>query len=93
MNNGQLRDGEIQVFDVYGRMLQVVGISDACISDACISDACISDARISDARISDARGASLLTAEIDLSRYATGIYLVKLVNGGKVVAVRKVVKQ
>ena len=73
MNNGQLADGEIMVFDVYGRRLQVVGISDA--------------------RISDARGASLQTAEIDLSQYATGIYLVKLVNGGKVVAVRKVVKQ
>ena len=73
MNNGQLADGEIMVFDVYGRMLQVVGISDA--------------------RISDAHGASLQSAEIDLSQYATGIYLVKLVNGGKVVAVRKVVKQ
>ena len=68
MNNGQLANGEIMVFDVYGRMLQVVGISDA-------------------------RGASLQTAEIDMSQYATGIYLVKLVNGGKVVAVRKVVKQ
>ena len=46
-----------------------------------------------DARISDARGASVQTAEIDLSQYAPGIYLVKLVNGGKVVAVRKVVKE
>ena len=33
------------------------------------------------------------TTQIDLSQYATGIYLVKLVNGGKVVATGKVVKQ
>ena len=33
------------------------------------------------------------TVQIDLSRYATGVYLVKLVNDGKVVAVKKVVKE
>ena len=33
------------------------------------------------------------TIQIDLSRYATGVYLVKLVNDGKVVAVKKVVKE
>ena len=33
------------------------------------------------------------TIQIDLSRYATGIYIVKLVNGGKVVATGKVVKE
>ena len=44
--------------------------------------------------ISDARGASVqTTVQIDLSHYATGIYLVRWVNGGKVVAVRKVVKE
>ena len=73
MNNVQLGDAEIQVLDVYGRLLDVVGISDA--------------------RISDARGASLQTVQIDLSRYATGVYFVRLVNGGKVMAVRKVVKE
>ncbi|MBQ7734875.1 MAG: C10 family peptidase [Bacteroidales bacterium] len=31
--------------------------------------------------------------QIDLSHYATGIYLIKLVNDGKVMAVRKAVKQ
>ena len=31
--------------------------------------------------------------QIDLSHYSTGVYIVKLVNGGKVVAVRKVVKE
>jgi hypothetical protein len=33
------------------------------------------------------------TIQIDLSRYATGVYLVKLVNDGKVIAVKKVVKE
>ena len=36
---------------------------------------------------------SLQSVSIDLSNYATGIYLVKLVNGGRVVATGKVVKQ
>ena len=35
----------------------------------------------------------LQTAQIDLSRYATGVYVVKAVTDGKVVAVRTVVKQ
>ena len=35
----------------------------------------------------------LRTVQIDLSNYATGIYLVKLVNGGRVVATGKLVKQ
>ena len=66
MNNVQLGAGEIQVLDVYGRLLQNV--------ETC-------------------HGASLQAVQIDLSRYATGIYLVRLVNGGKVMAVRKVVKE
>ena len=59
---------EIQVFDVYGRMLQVVNVADA-------------------------RGASLQDVQIDLSRYATGVYLIKVVDGGKVTAIGKVVKE
>ena len=35
-------------------------------------------------------GASL---QIDLSSYATGVYLIQLVNNGNVMAVRKVVKE
>ncbi|MBR3467300.1 MAG: T9SS type A sorting domain-containing protein, partial [Bacteroidales bacterium] len=66
MNNVQLGAGEIQVLDVYGRLLQNV--------ETC-------------------HGASLQAVQIDLSRYATGIYLVRLVNGGKVMAVRKVVRE
>ena len=56
---------EIQVFDMYGRMLGVA----------------------------DARGASPQTMEIDLSQYANGIYLLKVVDNGKVIAVGKVVKE
>ncbi|MBQ6155434.1 MAG: T9SS type A sorting domain-containing protein [Bacteroidales bacterium] len=33
------------------------------------------------------------TAQIDLSRYASGVYFIKAVSDGNVVAVRKVVKQ
>ncbi len=68
MNNVQSGAGEIQVLDVYGRVLDVVDISDA-------------------------RGASVQTVQIDLSHYATGVYFVRMVNGGKVMAVRKVVKE
>ena len=66
MNNVQLGAGEIQVFDMYGRLLQTVETR---------------------------HGTSLQTTQIDLSHYATGIYLVRWVNGGKVMAVRKVVKR
>ena len=66
MNNVQLGAGEIQVLDVYGRLLQTV--------ETC-------------------HGASLQTTQIDLSHYATGIYLVRWVNGGKVMAVKKVVRR
>ena len=59
---------EIQVFDVYGRMLQVIGMSDT-------------------------RGVSLQTAEIDMSAYPPGIYFVKLVDGGDIIGVRKVVRR
>ena len=66
MNNEQWENAEIQVFDVYGRLLQTV--------ETC-------------------HGASLQTTQIDLSRYTTGIYLLRVINGGKVMAVRKVVKR
>ena len=48
-------------------------------------------------RLVDVVGANnyspLQTAQIDLSRYATGVYFIKAVADGKTVAVRKVVKQ
>ena len=57
---------EIQVFDVFGRMLDIVETF---------------------------HETSLQAVQIDLSRYANGIYFVKLVNDGNVVFVGKVVKE
>ena len=53
---------EIHLFDIYGRRLQMMSVTDE-------------------------------TTQINMSNYATGIYIVKLVNSGKVVAVREVVKE
>jgi hypothetical protein len=66
MNNEQWENVEIQVLDVYGRLLNTVETR---------------------------HGTSLQTTQIDLSQYATGVYFVRMVNGGKVMAVRKVVKE
>jgi hypothetical protein len=41
----------------------------------------------------NANGASEQTAQIDLSGFANGVYFVKAVADGNVVAVRKVVKR
>ena len=68
MNNEQLEGIEIQVFDVYGKLLEVEDMADA-------------------------RGTSPQTTQIDLSRYAKGVYFMKAVSEGKTIAVRKVVKQ
>ena len=68
MNNEQLERVDIQLSDVYGRLLEVVNMTNA-------------------------RGASLQTTQIDLSRYAQGVYFVKAVAEGRVIAVRKVVKR
>ena len=62
MKDEQWENAEVQLFDIYGRRLQIVEVT----SDV---------------------------TQMDLSRYSTGIYVVKLVNEGKVVSVRKVVKQ
>jgi hypothetical protein len=67
INNEQLDEVGIQVFDIYGRLLEV-------------------------ANMEGARGASLQTTQINLSQYANGVYFVKAVSEGKVIAVRKVVK-
>lgn len=66
MNNEQLEGVEIQLFDVYGRLLNIVETG---------------------------RAPSSQTTQIDLSRYAKGVYFVKAVSEGKVIAVRKVVKR
>ena len=66
MNNVQLGAGEIQVLDVYGRLLQTVETR---------------------------HGASLQTTQIDLSSNTPGVYLIRLVGDGRVIGVRKVVKE
>jgi len=38
-------------------------------------------------------GASLQTTQIDLSSYAPGVYLIQIVGDGRVIGMRKVVKQ
>lgn len=53
---------EIQIFDIYGRQLQVMPVTGE-------------------------------RTETDLSQYATGIYMIKIVDSGKVVAVKKVVRK
>ena len=68
MNNGQWMGGEIQVLDVYGRLLDVVAVETV-------------------------HAPSLQTTTIDLSRYATGVYIIKWVNDGRVVTTGKVVKE
>ena len=66
INNEQLEGIDIQLFDVYGRLLDIVETG---------------------------RAPSSKTAQIDLSRYAQGVYFVKAVSEGKVIAVKKVVKR
>ena len=66
MNNEQLEEIGIQVFDVYGRLLNIVETG---------------------------RAPSPQTMQINLSQYAKGVYFVKAVSEGKVIAVRKVVKR
>ena len=63
MNNAQTNVVEIQVFDVYGRILDVVETFHE------------------------------TSLQIDLSHYANGIYVIKLVNGNRTIAMGKVVKQ
>ena len=69
VNNEQLRGVEIQVFDMYGKLLDIVNVGNT-----------------------DAMNSIPSNTQIDLSKYASGVYLVKAVVGGNVLAVRKVVK-
>lgn len=81
INNERMDRVDIQVFDVYGRLLDVVETHGRTSLQA--------TQQVAD--MADKRGASL-HAQIDLSRYAKGVYFVKSVSEGKVIAVRKVVK-
>ena len=62
LNPENCQTAEIQIFDIYGRQLQVMPVTGE-------------------------------RTETDLSQYATGIYMLKIVDSGKVVAVKKVVRK
>ena len=62
VNPENFQTAEIQIFDIYGRQLQVMPVTGE-------------------------------KAGTDLSQYATGIYIIKIMDSGKVVAVKKVVKR
>ena len=69
MNNEQMGTMKYQVFDAYGKLIQITdGVETRCTT-------------------------SLRTAQIDLSGFANGVYFIKAVMDGNIVAVRKVVKQ
>ena len=63
-NDAQWGNTEIQVFDVYGKLIETTHAL-----------------------------SPQSTAQINLSNYATGIYIIKMVNNGGVIATGKVVKQ
>ena len=69
VHNIQLSDVEIQIFDMYGKLLDVVKV-----------------------RNTDVMNTSAET-QIDLSQYTNGVYLIKAIADGNMLAVRKVVKK
>jgi hypothetical protein len=71
MNNDQLGNTEIQVFDIYGKLLDVVETL----------------------RATSLQTGTSVQTQIDLSRYANGVYFIKAVADGNVIGVKKVVKQ
>ena len=62
MNNAQLGDVDIQLYDMYGKWLKTWKVTGE-------------------------------TTEIDLSTYAASVYFIKLVDGQRMIGVRKVVKE
>jgi hypothetical protein len=87
MNNEQLNNVEIQVFDMYGKLLDVVNIGH---TDA--KNHVPTDPSMDSYGMANVHGASSKTTQIDLSRYANGVYFIKAVSDGNMLAVRKVVK-
>jgi hypothetical protein len=87
MNNGQSNNVAIQLYDMYGKLLDVVNVGN---TDAMN--------RVPTGHSMDAYGEanahdlSAQTTQIDLSRYANGVYFIKAVSEGNVLGVRKVVK-
>lgn len=86
-NNEQFGNVAIQVYDVFGKMLDIVNIGN---SDAMNR---VPTGRSMDSyNVANTHGLSAQTTQIDLSRYANGVYFIKAVSEGNVLSVRKVVK-
>ena len=77
---------EFQLFDAFGRLLRSTdGVETRCTTSL--------QTRCTTSLQTDTHGSSVQTAQIDLSHYAAGVYFVKAVADGNVVAVRKMVKR
>ena len=84
INNGQSNNVAIQVYDMYGKLLDVV--------ETQCTTSLQQTASPEASNASNTRGATAQTTQFDLSRYANGVYFIKAVSEGNVLAVRKVVK-
>lgn len=88
MNNEQLGNVTIQVYDVFGKMLDMVNVGN---SDA-MNRVPTGHSMDSYGGVTNVHGLSAQIIQIDMSRYANGVYFIKAVSEGNVLAVRKVVK-
>jgi len=87
INNGQSGDVAIQLYDMYGKLLDMVNVGN---TDA--MNRVPTGHSMDSYDAANAHGATAQTTQIDLSRYANGVYFIKAVAEGNVLAVRKVVK-
>lgn len=87
INNGQSGDVAIQVYDMYGKLLDVVNVGN---TDA--MNRVPTDHSVDSYGVANTHGLSAQTTQIDLSSYANGVYFIKAVAEGNVLAVMKVVK-
>lgn len=87
INNGQSGDVAIQVYDMYGKLLDVVNVGN---TDA--MNRVPTDHSVDSYGVANTHGLSAQTTQIDLSRYTNGVYFIKAVSEGNVLTVRKVVK-
>lgn len=88
MNNEQTGNVAIQVYDVFGKMLDMVNVGN---SDA-MNRVPTGHSMDSYGGVTNVHGLSAQIIQIDLSRYANGVYFIKVVSEGNVLAVKKVVK-
>ena len=87
INNGPSNNVAIQVFDIYGKLLDVVNVGN---TDAI--HRVPTGHSVDSYGEANAHDLSAQTTQIDLSRYANGVYFIKAVAEGNMLAVRKVVK-